>query len=148
MRPMGPYCIRQLADFQTHIEEFKKENVEIVALSVDPLDKARETVDKLQLTFPVAYGLAVPRDADKVGAFWEERRKIIHATDFILDTDKKVVDASYSIGLTSGRDRREEPNTHRTNPQGHEAFVRPRFGPGIAEKDRQSLVAVPSIPPI
>ena len=31
---------------------------------------------------------------------------------------------------------------------GHEAFVRPRFGPGIAEKDRQSLVAVPSIPPI
>jgi hypothetical protein len=29
---------------------------------------------------------------------WEERRKIIHATDIILDSDKKVVDASYSIG--------------------------------------------------
>ena len=87
-----------MADFQSHIEEFKKENVDIVALSVDPLDRARETVEKLQLTFPVAYGLEVPRDADKVGGFWEERRKIIHATDFILDTDKKVVDASYSIG--------------------------------------------------
>ena len=87
-----------MADFQSHIEEFKKENVEIVALSVDPLDKARETVDKLQLTFPVVYGLEVPRDADKIGAFWEERRKIIHATNFILDSDKKVVDASYSIG--------------------------------------------------
>src|ERR687895_2236166 len=90
--------MRQLADFQSHIEEFKKENVDIVALSVDPLDKARETVEKLQLTFPVAYGLEVPRDADKVGAFWEERRKIIHATDFILDADKKVVDGCYSIG--------------------------------------------------
>jgi peroxiredoxin len=87
-----------LADFQSHIEEFKKEDVEIVALSVDPLDKAKETVDKLQLTFPVAYGLEAPRDADKVGAFWEERRKIIHATNFILDTDKKVVDGSYGIG--------------------------------------------------
>lgn len=87
-----------MADFQSHIEEFKKENVEIVALSVDPLDKARETVDKVQLTFPVAYGLEVPGDADKIGAFWEERRKIIHATNFIVDSDKKVIDASYSIG--------------------------------------------------
>src|ERR687892_2887762 len=90
--------MRQLADFQSHIEEFKKENVDIVALSVDPLDKAKETVEKLQLAFPVAYGLEVPRDADKFGAFWEPRRKIIHATNFILDSDRKVCDASYSIG--------------------------------------------------
>ena len=87
-----------MADFQSHVEAFKTENVDVVALSVDPLDKAKETVEKLQLTFPVAYGLEVPRDAEKVGAFWEERRKIIHATNFILDSDKKVVDACYSIG--------------------------------------------------
>jgi len=80
------------------MEEFKKENVDIVALAVDPLDKAKETVQKLQLTFPVAYGLEVPRDAEKIGAFWDQQRKIIHATDFVLDSDKKVVDASYSIG--------------------------------------------------
>lgn len=72
--------MRQLADYQSHMEEFKKENIDVVALSVDPLDKAKETVEKLQLAFPVVYGLEVPRDADKVGAFWEERRKIIHAT--------------------------------------------------------------------
>jgi peroxiredoxin len=93
-----PYCRQQLADFQSHIEEFKRDNVDVVALSVDPLDKTKETIEKLQLTFPVAYGLQVPRDAAKIGAFWEERRKIIHATNFILDEDKKVVDASYSIG--------------------------------------------------
>ena len=46
----------------------------------------------------MAYGLEAPRDAEKIGAFWDERRKIIHATDFVLDADKKVVDASYSIG--------------------------------------------------
>ncbi len=80
------------------MEEFKKENVDVVALSVDPLDKAEETVEKLQLTFPVAYGLEVPRDAEKIGAFWDERRKIIQPANFVLDSDKKVVDASYSIG--------------------------------------------------
>ena len=87
-----------MADFQSHSEEFKKEGIDVVALSVDPLDKAKETVEKLQLTFPVAYGLEVPADAEKIGAFWEERRKIIHATNFILDSDKKVVDGCYSIG--------------------------------------------------
>ena len=69
-----------------------------MALSVDSREKAKETVEKLKLTFPVACGLEVPSDADKVGAFWDERRKIIHATAFVLDSDKKVVDACYSIG--------------------------------------------------
>lgn len=46
----------------------------------------------------IIISLEVPRYAEKIGAFWEERRKIIHATDFILDSDRKVVDASYSIG--------------------------------------------------
>lgn len=90
--------MRQLADYQSNLEEFKKENVDVVALSVDPIDRAKETVDNLRITFPVAYGLEAPRDADKIGAFWEERRKIIHATNFILDSDRKVCDASYSIG--------------------------------------------------
>ena len=80
------------------MEEFKKENVDIVALSVDPIDKAKETVEKLQLTFPIAYGLEVPKDAEKIGAFWDERRRIIQPANFVLDSDKKVVDASYSIG--------------------------------------------------
>lgn len=80
------------------MEEFKRENVDVVALSVDSLDKAKETVEKLQITFPVAYGLEVPRDAEKIGAFWDNGRKIIQPANFILDSDKKVVDASYSIG--------------------------------------------------
>jgi alkyl hydroperoxide reductase subunit AhpC len=32
------------------------------------------------------------------GAYWEERRKIIHATNFIIDADKKVTQACFATG--------------------------------------------------
>lgn len=68
-------------------------------------------VERERLTFPVAYGLEVPRDAEKIGAFWEERRKIIHATGFILDSEGKVLDACYSIGPI-GRITAEDALSH------------------------------------
>jgi peroxiredoxin len=83
-----------LADYQAHIDQFKEENADVIALSVDPLDKAKEMAERVKATFPIAYALEVPRDADKVGAYWEKRRKIIHATNFIVDADKKVTQAS------------------------------------------------------
>ena len=58
-----------MADFQAHIDEFKQENADVIALTVDPLDKAKEIVEKTGATFPIGYGLKVPDDADKVGAF-------------------------------------------------------------------------------
>lgn len=72
--------------------------MDIIALSVDPLDKAQEMAERVKATFPIGYGLKVPRDAEKVGAYWEERRKIIHATNFIIDTDKKVTQACFATG--------------------------------------------------
>jgi hypothetical protein len=53
---------------------------------------------RVKASFPIAYGLEVPRDAEKVGAYWEERRKIIHATNFIIDRDKKVTQACFATG--------------------------------------------------
>jgi alkyl hydroperoxide reductase subunit AhpC len=87
-----------LADFQEHIEEFRQENIDVIALSVDPLDKAKEMAERVRATFPIGYGLKVPEDADKVGAYWEDRRKIIHATNFIIDSDKKLTQACYATG--------------------------------------------------
>jgi peroxiredoxin len=87
-----------LADYQARIEEFKRENVDVLALSVDPLDKAKEMAERTGASFPIGYGLKVPEDADKVGAYWEERRKIIHATNFIIDADKKVTQACFATG--------------------------------------------------
>jgi peroxiredoxin len=87
-----------LADFQAYMDRFNLENVDVIALSVDPLDKAKEMAERVNATFAIGYGLKVPEDADKVGAYWEDRRKIIHATNFIIDSEKRVVDACYSIG--------------------------------------------------
>lgn len=87
-----------MADYQAHLEEFKQENAEIIALSVDPLDKAKEMVDRTGATFPIGYGLKVPEDADKVGAYWEERRGIIHATNFTLGPDRKILQACFATG--------------------------------------------------
>ena len=87
-----------MADYQARIEEFKRENVDVLALSVDPLDKAKEMAERTGASFPIGYGLKVPEDADKVGAYWEERRKIIHATNFIIDADKKVTQACFATG--------------------------------------------------
>ena len=80
------------------LEDFKKENVDIIALSVDPIDKAKEMIEKTGATFPIGYGLKVPEDADRVGAYWEERRGIIHATNFTLGPDRKVLQACFATG--------------------------------------------------
>lgn len=67
-------------------------------MSVDPLDKAKEMVTRTGATFPIGYGLTVPEDADRVGAYWEERRGIIHATNFTLGPDRKVLQACFATG--------------------------------------------------
>ena len=90
--------MRQVADYQAHLAEFKAENTDIVALSVDPVDKAQEMVQRTGATFPIGYGLKVPQDANLVGAYWEERRGIIHATNFTLGADHKVQQACFATG--------------------------------------------------
>jgi hypothetical protein len=70
----------------------------VIALSVDPLDKAKEMVERTGATFPIGYGLKVPQDADKVGAYWEERRAIFHATNFTLGPGWKVLQACFATG--------------------------------------------------
>ena len=80
------------------MDQFKQENVDILALSVDFLDKAKSMGGQVKATFPIAYGLEVPRDADKVGAYWEDRRKIIHATNFIIDPERRVTQACFATG--------------------------------------------------
>lgn len=55
-------------------------------------------VERTGATFPIGYGLKVPEDADRVGAYWEERRGIIHATNFTLGPDRKVLQACFATG--------------------------------------------------
>ena len=75
--------------------EFDALDVKIVAASVDALDKAREVAD--EVAFPVGYGVT-RETADRLGAWWEDRRSFIQPSEFIVGADAKIVAASYSDG--------------------------------------------------
>lgn len=90
--------MRQLADYQAHLDELRAINASVVALSTDSEEKARQTVEQNHLGFPVLYGLQVPRDAETVGAHFEAKRGIFQATGFILTPERTVAHACYSTG--------------------------------------------------
>lgn len=87
-----------MADFQKHAAEFARDNVDIVAASVDSQDDARSVVRKLGVTFSVAYGLDALPFARTYGAFYDATDPYVHATGFVLDPHGEIVVAAYSTG--------------------------------------------------
>lgn len=84
-----------MVGFKSQLQELDAVNAKVLAVSVDAIDKAGEVA--AEVGFPVAYGAA--RDtADKIGAFWEDRRGIIQPAEFVLGADNKVIVSSYSDG--------------------------------------------------
>jgi peroxiredoxin len=84
-----------LAGFEKARPELDALGVKIVAASVDPLDKAREVA--AGLSFPVAWGVT-RATADRIGAWWEERRAIVQPAEFVVAADGKVRASTYSSG--------------------------------------------------
>jgi len=84
--------------------------VTVVALAVDPLDKARELTEQNHLEFPLAYGLKVPEDAQRIGAWWDEKRPMIQPSEFLLGEGGRILSATYSSGPI-GRVRAEDALT-------------------------------------
>jgi peroxiredoxin len=78
--------------------EFKARDISVMAFSVDPADKAHQLVEELKLEFPVACGLKVPEDAERIGAWFDEKRPMIQPSEFILSPSRKVFGATYSTG--------------------------------------------------
>lgn len=70
----------------------------MVVASTDPVEKATETVTELGLHVPVGYGLPAKETANLLGAFYEERRGVLHATGFVLKPDHTIAVAQYSSG--------------------------------------------------
>lgn len=70
----------------------------MIAASVDSADQASGTVEEIQVTFPVAYGLDGPAVAATTGAFYHSEKGHLHATGFILDPEGHVANAVYSTG--------------------------------------------------
>ena len=87
-----------MAAFEKARERLDAEGIKVAAASTDPVDKARETVQELGLTYPVGSGLPFKETAARLGAFYEERRGILHATGFLLRPDATIAVAQYSSG--------------------------------------------------
>lgn len=71
-------------------------DIHVIAASVDPLDKAAETVQALKLKFPVGYGLNAKEVSKQIGAYYEPKELYLHATGFLLKPDGEVLNAVYS----------------------------------------------------
>ena len=93
-----PYCRQQLTDFQRSLEQLHEIDVEVVALSVDPLEEAEKTVERHRLTYPVLYGLDAHEVAPKIGAFMNEEPLYLQATGFVLQPDGKIAVSVRSSG--------------------------------------------------
>ena len=70
----------------------------LLALSVDPLEEARKTAERHGLTFPLGYGVNGPEFAAQTGAFFDETKRYLQATGFVLQPDGLVAHAVYSTG--------------------------------------------------
>lgn len=97
-----PYCKMQLKTFQNGLEKLTSEGIGVLAISVDPLDKALEAQKEAGAMFPIAYGVPVRETAETIGAFYDaaptHTAPYLQSTDFILGPDGKVVVSVYSSG--------------------------------------------------
>ena len=91
-----------MADFQSLIKELEAEEISIIAGSVDPAEKAGETVKKNGITFPIAYGMNAEETSRITGAYYDKDRQYIHATGFLIRPDNTIETVCYSSG-TIGR---------------------------------------------
>jgi peroxiredoxin len=84
-----------LAGFEFWKTQIAAAGAKVVAVSVDPIEKAREVA--AGVSFPIGYG-ATREIAEKIGAWWEDRRSIIQPSEFIIGPDGKIMTSSYSSG--------------------------------------------------
>jgi peroxiredoxin len=78
--------------------ELKSEQIEVIAASVDSIEKARETVNKIGITYSLGYGLNAEEISRITGAYYEKEKKYLHATGFLLQPKKTIAVACYSTG--------------------------------------------------
>ena len=81
--------------FNEQLQTLDALGAKVIAATAESLEKAQEVAANID--FPVAYGVT-REQVDQVGAWWEDRRQIIHATSFVLNGSGKVLSATYSTG--------------------------------------------------
>ena len=85
--------------FSERLEELKGLKTQVIAATAEPEEKAREMADKMSGVLSTALAFGVTRkQADTLGAWWEDRRQIIQPTNFVLNDKGVVISATYSTG--------------------------------------------------
>ena len=87
-----------MADFQSHLDELDGLGVSVLAGSIDPPEEAQKTIDRHELTFPVACSMDGPAFGRTTGAYWDAEKHYLHATGIILRPGGVVASATYSTG--------------------------------------------------
>ncbi|NVL91606.1 MAG: redoxin domain-containing protein [Desulfobacterales bacterium] len=80
------------------LQELESEKIMVIAASVDLRENAREIIEKLTLTYPIAYGLNAEEISGMTGAYYHEEKKFLQPTNFLVRPDKTIEVASYSSG--------------------------------------------------
>ena len=75
---------------------FQEREVQIVAASADPEEKAREMAEGMALKFPVAYGIDAEKIHAATGATLDRKHKIVQPAAFILKPGGILAVAVYS----------------------------------------------------
>ena len=89
-----------MADFNAHLADFDDHGVQILAASSDPLEEGKKTVELLELSYTVLYGLEPEATAAAIGCYTGEHegRPHLQPASFILKADGTIALATYSSG--------------------------------------------------
>lgn len=95
-----------MAGYAEHQKTFDELNIGLVALSADSADDARTMAEEVGAEFPIVYGLDVPADAERLGAYYQAEKQFFHATSAIVAGDEidTVVYSSGAVGRLTAED--------------------------------------------
>lgn len=87
-----------MADFARQAEKLSDAAIEVIAVSADPEDKAREIRSELGFDALLGHDVDPRTFADATGCFFDADDGYLHACGFILRPDATVASAVYSSG--------------------------------------------------
>lgn len=89
--------MRQLAEWEKYKAELAALECTIYVASVDTLEQSQAVIERLGLTYNVAYGVT-KEDADLIGAWWQHERNYIQPAAFLLGRGGVVLGSMYASG--------------------------------------------------
>ena len=97
-----------MADCDQRFEEFTRRGASVVAASSGHYGDAQQTLARLKLRMPLAYGIDAREFSLQTGAVFSDEKAFVHATGFVIARDGRVAEGLYS---TSGVGRLDPAET-------------------------------------